>query len=448
MFCPKCGSQVADGAAFCPKCGARVPSGPKAPSGATAAGGAPAVAPRPARGRGALVGAAVGVVALLAVVAVVVLGLFGKGPAAGVVPSVVAPRLGNELANLSMGGGYVASADGYDYFVSYRGGGVCRAKAGEGDAEAEVVYPLQVDMDGYSMASSLNVMDGWVYLVDNSYHYSDGYDQGHTIKVVRVRADGSEQEDLYEVEPENENGDPAYVQSMYVYDDTVYLVVQYYDSSVSKYEHDIVTFGTDGSDAEVACSFDAEGAAGVLVTPDRLYYYSNPSTSSTSVQSMGKLCAMDLDGSDFEELYQSSFGSVYGLSLEDGRLVFSESNYGAGRMRVVSLATDGSDERTVYESGHDTSTSVGTYADGKAYLVVYDNGDGYSGSPDRIEVAPLSGEGDVEEIGLHDEDIFSLSLSDAGDHLVVLQGGGDFSSLGHQVDAVGYDGSELATYVD
>ncbi len=76
MFCPKCGSEIAEGSAFCGKCGAPVgaQAGGAAPAGseaAAAADGAGAPAPAPKKN-----GAKIGAIAAVVVVVVVLVAGF------------------------------------------------------------------------------------------------------------------------------------------------------------------------------------------------------------------------------------------------------------------------------------------------------------------------------------------------------------------------------------
>lgn len=112
MFCPKCGSEVAEGSAFCGKCGAPVgaPASGAAPTGAgaqgAAAAGAGVGAPAPKKG-----GAKVGIIAATAVVVVVLVAGFATNwfGLAG-----VQPKEAVEVPVASQGADDASDADGQD----------------------------------------------------------------------------------------------------------------------------------------------------------------------------------------------------------------------------------------------------------------------------------------------------------------------------------------------
>lgn len=122
MFCPKCGSEIAEGSAFCGKCGAPVgaQAGGSAPVGSAqgaASGGAGAGAPAPKRG-GAKIGAIAAIVVAVVLVAGFATNWFGL---AGVQPKEAVEVLaasqgvdGQQDANAADGQGADAneSADG------------------------------------------------------------------------------------------------------------------------------------------------------------------------------------------------------------------------------------------------------------------------------------------------------------------------------------------------
>ena len=123
MFCPKCGSEIAEGSAFCGKCGAPVnaQAAGAAPAGSAqgaASGGAGAGAPVPKRS-----GAKIGAIAAVVVVAVVLVagfatnwfGVAGVQPKEAVeIPAASQGADGQQDANAAdgQGDGVGESADG------------------------------------------------------------------------------------------------------------------------------------------------------------------------------------------------------------------------------------------------------------------------------------------------------------------------------------------------
>lgn len=451
MFCPKCGFQVADGAKFCPKCGYQIPETSQDVSHQSQPESSPTYQVKPQR-KFPLIPVAIGGVLVVAIVAVVVLGVMGIGPVAGffsggtgAVSEEPGHTQGNYTANISVGYGYGVSDGEYDYFLSYQAGGVCRAKWNDDNPQAELIYPLEMDQNSYSYATSLNIDDGWLYLCEFSYDYSGDGDE--TQQIVRMRTDGSEPETVYEFDMDDDEDVTYSISSLYIFDGKLYVLGSKYLRDTTKNVYQVIRMNEDGSDVEELGEVQVDGYAYFVLTPTRMYYAVGRNNSSSTSQTMSTIYAQDLDGSNLSVVYESKVGAISALTYKDGRLYFTESNSNVNYQQFVSVAEDGSDVKQLYESKPGKNAYVGMYSDDSMYLIVYENENGYAEFPSYLEAVPLSGEGETTRIDLPDPDgAFNISLLYAGDHMIVLNGGGDVGSLGFEVWGMSLDGSEQKTY--
>ena len=448
MFCPKCGFQVADGARFCPKCGCQMPETSQGTAHDQSQLNTPHV--NPPRKFPLIPIAIVGVLVVV-IGAFVALGFMGIGPIAGLlrggtgaVSEEPGHTQGNYSSNISVGYGYGVSDNDYDYFISYRGGGICRAKWNGDSSETETIYPITIDEHSYSYASFLNIDDGWLYFCEFTYDYDNSGKQ--TQKLVRVRTDGSDAETIHEFETVDVDDANYNVSAVYLFDSKLYVLITNNASDVNGVVYQVVSMNEDGSDIEELGEVQVDGYAYFVLTPDRIYYAATPTDSSSSTQSKSTIYAQDLDGSNMSVIYESDIGTISALAYKDGRLYFEESTSTINYQKLVSVAVDGSDVQRLYEAPAQTGVYIGMYADDKAYLIAYDNSEGYAMAPSYMVAVPLSGNGETSQVDFP-ADGFNVMLLNAGDHMIILIGGGDVASLGYEVWGMSFDGSEEKTYV-
>lgn len=175
MFCPKCGSEIAEGSAFCGKCGAPVgaQAGGSAPAGSAqgaASGSAGAGAPAPKRN-----GAKIGVIAAVAVVVVVLVAGFATNwfGLAG-----VQPKEAVEVPAASQG---TDAADGQAADAGEGAGDAQAADAGEnaGDAQGDAQ-----DVGGVTVKSAVEAYT-WDELSQISAEIGAAGDEAAAIEVAK-----------------------------------------------------------------------------------------------------------------------------------------------------------------------------------------------------------------------------------------------------------------------
>ena len=189
MFCPKCGSEIAEGSAFCGKCGAPVnaQAAGAAPAGSAqgaASGGAGAGAPVPKRS-----GAKIGAIAAVVVVAVVLVagfatnwfGLAGVQPKEAVeIPAASQGADGQQDANAAdgQGDGVGESADGQQD---------ANAADGQGDGVGESADGAQGDSQDAGGAAVKSAVEAytWDELSQISAEIGGAGDEAAAIEVAK-----------------------------------------------------------------------------------------------------------------------------------------------------------------------------------------------------------------------------------------------------------------------
>lgn len=400
MFCPSCGRQVSDEARFCPGCGRSLePSAPRPPE-----------ASRHARARRAALAAGL-VAAIVALVAAVAL----------LVPRLLSdsPELQDRTSSNAATGGRATAADGYCYFYDDAASSIDRMRMdGSPAADAETVYAL----DEGHVAHSLCVKGGVLYFVDQDIDAATSGEGGSTLHALDL--DGGGDRILYTAlnAPDDMNNG-ATLTTACVFDRTLYVV-----ESVPTGDYDffcqLVTMGLDGSDQRVVCQLPTNTYAS-LVTRDAIYYVVDSS-----------IYAVDPSTAQTRLVYQASCDYLGGpMGISDGRLVFTETDYGSNADasyadnvdRLVTVGVDGSDPTVLLTTeGIDSFNLVGT-ANGAAYLQDYEateSEDDLTGWVDltitnwKLRSVPLDG-GDAT-ILLDGRTTQSAQLVDLGDGWVAV----------------------------
>lgn len=458
MFCSKCGTQLDDGVRFCPKCGAPV-AGADA-SGVTTTGvttdtTTTGVGPESGTTTGAKVrkrNPLAFVVAVLIVIVAVCGGAYlalnligaatgGGNPVDKVLPPAVSGAErgeGNTKANLA-NGGYALCADGYDYFISYRKGGICRAKVG-GD-EVEKVYGLE--SDGTQFVSHLNYDGGRIYFLETTYD-TESASSETCIKSVKV--DGSDKQTVSELDTKDGSLCITY-NGLYIYDGTLYVTASGWDndSSSTKDTLRVMSLKEDGSDEkELLSETSNRGYMSSMVTKDRVYWVVNPSSSDGS-DTKGTICSQKLDGSDYKEVYTSGVGYLQLENIRDGRIYLCESSRNSSKQVWANIKTDGSDRKEISSFSGDGSDGY-SYSIGLSEKSLFFVTTSEYGEVDKLWSLPIEG-GEKTEVKSPDSSLYNPNVFDAGDHVIVFGNGQDVAGIGIQVASMKADGSDAHSYV-
>lgn len=467
MICPKCGAENADGSRFCKTCGA-----PLADATSTVYTAVP-VYPKKSSKKALVAVIAVVAVVLVAVLAANLLGLvhIGASSSAGSQASggktspdttVVSSALwsgndtspyvdqdgtecGNTPSNYGQSAPTVSDSD-YDYFYSESEGGLCRAK--KGSSQVDVILPTS-KLGSADLHSSLYLnKDGdTLFFVESYYRYSSF--SSSSFAICSVGADGSGFTTLLEIpSTDKSTGSYSYISGLYLYDHTLYYVVQSLagESRYSEYTYDVYTMDEDGSNQQKRCSIQLVGYAEFFVTKDKVYYtYNKPDVDNPGGSSRSSVFSQNLDGSDQQEVYVSSLSEIAdGPLVQDGNVYVMEStssNYssdssGASRLQLTRI--DASDNSpSVLWTGETLSYhdyyQLSAIADDNVYLIESSDGRLLS-----LVGVPLVG-GDSKALSVDFAGV-GPSLSNASDCLL-LYGSNTAWSAGAEVTRIGFDGT-------
>lgn len=458
MFCSKCGTQLDDGVRFCPKCGAPV-AGADA-SGVTTTGvTTDTTTTNVDSGTGTTAGAKVRkrnplafVVAVLIVIAAVCGGAYlalnlvgaatgGGNPVDKVLPPAVSGAErgeGNTKANL-INGGNALCADGYDYFISYRKGGIYRAKVGSD--EIEKVYGLE--SDGTQYANCLNYDGGRIYFLETTY---DTESASSEMCIKSVKVDGSDKQTVTELDAKDGDLNFSYT-GLYIYDGTLYVTANGWssDSSSTKDTFKVMSLKKDGSDEkEIMSESSSRGYMSSIVTKDRVYWVVNPSSGDSS-DTKGIICSQKLDGSDYKEVYTSGVGYLQVKNIRDGRIYLYESSSNSNKQVWSSIKEDGSDRKEITSFSNDGGSGY-SYCIGFSEKNLFFVTTSEYGEVDKLWSLPIDG-GEKTEVKSPDSSLYNPAVYDAGDHVIVMGNGQDVAGGGMQVAFMKADGSDAHNYV-
>ena len=458
MFCSKCGTQLDDGVRFCPKCGAPV-AGADA-SGATTTGvttdtTTTSVGPESGTTTGAKVrkrNPLAFVVAVLIVIAAVCGGAYlalnlvgaatgGGNPVDKVLPPAVSGAErgeGNTKANL-ISGGNALCADGYDYFISYRKGGIYRAKVGSD--EIEKVYGLE--SDGTQYVNCLNYDGGRIYFLETTY---DTESASSEMCIKSVKVDGSDKQTVTELDAKDGDLNFSYT-GLYIYDGTLYVTANGWssDSSSTKDTFKVMSLKKDGSDEkEIMSESSSRGYMSSIVTKDRVYWVVNPSSGDSS-DTKGIICSQKLDGSDYKEVYTSGVGYLQVKNIRDGRIYLYESSSNSNKQVWSSIKEDGSDRKEITSFSNDGGSGY-SYCIGFSEKNLFFVTTSEYGEVDKLWSLPID-DGEKTEVKSPDSSLYNPAVYDAGDHVIVMGNGQDVVGGGMQVASMKADGSDAHNYV-
>ena len=413
MFCPQCGSKLADGAKFCPSCGAPVAAA--APPAATPPAQASVPTPPPAQPRRSKAPLVIGGVAVLVVAALVALAVL-------VLPHLMGGSSWERLANndcLNYMAGTATDGEKI-YFYSTKAGGICSSP--KDGSSAQLIYPIDANT---SYVAGFAVDGGRIYFCVSDYMGDDTRNR----EVHSIKTDGTDDKILL-TEPVEQEDQYSSLDQLLVYDNTIYMATFYGGASSGgdKGHVTISTMGVDGSNWQERCRINDNLISGsLLMGHDTIYYADGTSISSVS-----------LDGEDYRSIYVTQGEWIRSLAVEDGRLFFNEG--GGGTASIATVAVDGTDHQTIYTFPGRSSGSLRAVHDGtvyfESYTLDYDQVD--VGTWDLMSVPATGGEAKtvLEDVGL-----YNPSLMDLGFGLMGLENGQYQGSVGAAAMLVGYDGS-------
>jgi hypothetical protein len=458
MFCPRCGARNVDNARFCSSCGAPLgvrnipPAGTGENPGTGAWGGQQpvqpvpgAASPAPARPRGRLrwvvptVAAACLVVAAFVMLCVVGVSLNGGPSSRGGVAVMdafqVGPvsfggvRMGNTASNYANGA--MAVSDGtYDYFFSAEKGGICRAaKDGSG---VNVIVP-RPDIPPYTVSGFSLDEDTLFYKVTQDNVDSDG-----VVDTIRaVKTNGGDDHEVCSFKHEH-----GYfiTGGVYLYDGRLYALDLANVTDDLTYSYDVWTMDEDGSNKSKIGTFSTvAGTYAPFLTKDKMYFCQTENGD----HGHGSVYVQDLDGSDRQQLYTSSTGTLYGTPLVvDGKIYVDGHDYDNEKYQVIRMNADGSDASTIYT--HDAAETDTTYIEavthGSAYVFCRNGED--DGTVARV---PLDGS-PTTEASVPGSNLLEW-IYEAGDHLVVMRGNSYLVFDDIAIYTTDFDGNKLQDYV-
>lgn len=459
MYCTKCGAQIPESARFCPSCGAaievraevrerQVAHQPDNAGNLDAAVAAlqqaelqTEVAP-PAGVSGsqlpvqkttksrtlpiAIIAAALVILALGAVGISALLSRGGQGQDDRTANAATGGAAGTQ-------GDAIAAAPAFDYFVSTRAGGICRADPQSG--EVEVIYPFDNES---KYVSALAYDDRTIYFALRDYMDAQAPSELHAIK-----DDGSGDTALYSCDVEVQRGGWSSIDALAVYDGTVYLAVAVSNDANGESYTTFFTMDTDGGNVR-ACgqTTDTVAQRALVITEDAAYYISNHYDASTSTTT-GTLNKLDFKSAENQLLYTGSLNGIDGLGIAGERLYFRE--YANGRSVIASVALDGSDEQRLYEPPSDHGIAMLAMTGDALYL------ESYVVDPNVMDITTwnlvrLPIEGSEPQTVASDLDVYNPTAADMGDRLLVSENGQYQGSAGERVISISYDGSQITEY--
>lgn len=367
MFCPQCGTHMADNAKFCPSCGAKIvcaeapasagaqgepahmraATAPSSSSSAQAPSDAAPVAAPPRRRR--IARYVVAGVAVLAVCVAVVLAVRGVSVPSGSgddgLFSSPAPQQGLEFES-----GAVVSDGTYDYYYSVDRAGIVRA-AIDGSG-VEVVHPLDVGLNASVFRIGNFCLDGdylyyyQFYLRTNSNRLGKPLEDD-LYEVHRLATDGSSDEVIYTVNGDqyDNDGDMVDLLEVLAYDGTVYAVVETTRESPKGEESQVLRMDADGGNVEEIASLWNQDGCSIGLKPDRMYYLTGKRLIEEEETIYPELYVQNLDGSGLKRLYVSSVGSMSVPFMLGDRLYAYEWNQDTSMTRLISMDENGENVR-------------------------------------------------------------------------------------------------------
>lgn len=332
------------------------------------------------------------------------------------------------------------SVDGQDYFFSAAKNGFCRI--GRDGADPERILWVDCTKADEPFAWDFSRSGDRLFFCWGHDFYIDegGGGMRGSYDVCSIKLDGSDRKTVF---ASGAGGSTEYVEDAYIFDHTLYVVVE--ESSVTT--HKILAMDEDGSNQR---ALGTVSGYNVTLTKDKAYFVRKTGTISTSSsKSAGTLYSQNLDGSDVRELYTSEWGDIGVLMIADGCVCFTEGCGLSGEdgEAVTVFALEDGSAMSVYHAVGNEGVTLRAVAAGKAYIEVKKRGELME--PSKYLFVPVGGKF-TTDIPLP-EGYYHAEFADAGDHLIVMGSGlmenTGVPNTGTYVCAVSYDGKLLKEYV-
>lgn len=332
------------------------------------------------------------------------------------------------------------SVDGQDYFFSAAKNGFCRI--GRDGADPERILWVDCTKADEPFAWDFSRSGDRLFFCWGHDFYIDegGGGMRGSYDVCSIKLDGSDRKTVF---ASGAGGSTEYVEDAYIFDHTLYVVVE--ESSVTT--HKILAMDEDGSNQR---ALGTVSGYNVTLTKDKAYFVRKTGTISTSSsKSAGTLYSQNLDGSDVRELYTNEWGDIGVPMVSDGCVCFTEGGdfRGEDGSAVISIALEDGCALSVYHATGSEGVTLRAVAAGKAYIEVKKRGE--LTEPSKYRFVPVGGKF-TTDIPLP-EGYYHAEFADAGDHLIVMGSGlmenTGVPNTGTYVCAVSYDGKLLKEYV-
>lgn len=333
------------------------------------------------------------------------------------------------------------AVDGQDYFFSAAKNGFCRIARDGADperilwvdctkADEDVVWNFSRDGERLFFC--------WAH---DFYLDEGGGGMRGSCDVCSIKLDGSDRKTVF---ASGAGGSTEYVKDAYIFDHTLYVVVNIDEHDAT---HRILAMDEDGANQRV---LGTVSGSNVTLTRDKAYFVRNKSTGNTSSpKSTGTLYSQNLDGSDVRELYTNEWGDIGVPMVSDGCVCFTEGGdfRGEDGSAVITIALEDGCALSVYHATGSEGVTLRAVAAGKAYIEVKKRGE--LTEPSKYRFVPVGGKF-TTDIPLP-EGYYHAEFADAGDHLIVMGSGlmenTGVPNTGTYVCAVSYDGKLLKEYV-
>lgn len=391
MFCPQCGTKIADDVKFCPSCGAKIVrvtesvplheavqpaesparasnasvssaktvtltsgaparsvSGVEQSSSPTAVAAASAVS-RPHR---VVVFVVVGVAALV-VLAAIVLGVFGAPASldsAGTgLFDAAEPQPGPQFNT-----GLAVSDGAYDYYYSKDCAGIVRAAIDGSDVE--VLSPVAVGSSEKVHRISDFCLDGnylYYYLVylRNAANRMGMNLQDDLYEIHRLAIDGSGDEVIYTVSGDQYDNDDDMidVRDVLAYEGDVYAVVETTRLNPDSESYQVLRMDSSGGNVEELTTVSNQDGCWISLRPDCMFYAMGKRLIAEEDTIYPELYMQNLDGSDVKRLYVSSIGTASSPIVLGDRFYVIETSPDGSIRQMISMDKNGDDVKVEFD---------------------------------------------------------------------------------------------------
>lgn len=325
-------------------------------------------------------------------------------------------------ANSSISPELTNTSDGYDYFYSSVGGGICKAKPG--DPTTHTLISTTV----YENVEALTTGAGRIF-----YAHLDSISYPDHKTVFSSNLSGSDRKELFTY------GTYEFISGMQHVNNRLYILMKTNEVEDRGYSLKVASMNADGSDRRVVFSTRDFGIESALLTADSVYYVKN-----------GKELYVAPFGGSGRRLYRSQGEGLYLGDLVGNRIVCCETAYGSsGAMlgRVFTIKKDGSDERTIFQPQGETRYSYIGVANGRVIIghVVEDTAFTTGQGPwEMYSISPTGSDTRFVRI----IDTYAMAAKVSNGHFVLSASGSWAGAQGVVVYAYDFGGDRLATYVE